>query len=232
MYTQANEKLNYHEESQANAIFGYVTEVDGPENGPIYQQIRSFAQNLKRKAEKDQYLRVLAVSGVKNNIVPAIITAINRRWPQELDGRVSDRAKQAAAEMIYEEIITMELRNVYEQEAFLPTEELDRLTQKHTGYSDFRHLTRANPTLRVDYQHTVQDQKEMLLLRRAYKQWTGKEPFPEVSDTRFMYPTTDRFDSGRRMPGSVLDMPAKTIGHQIEARVNAAAKKAGLLGRW
>jgi hypothetical protein len=36
---------------------------------------------------------------------------------------------------------------------------------------------------------------------------------------------------GRRTPGSVLDIPTKTLGHAVEARMNAAAKRAGLLGR-
>jgi hypothetical protein len=197
----------YREERQAQQILGYVTEVDGPEDGPIYRQIRDTAKNYVRHLDRGDSSRERRIEGVKNGIVPEIVAAMNRRWPGELKGQVSNLAKTVAAERIYDEVVTMEMATIYEEQG-RPVPSMRRMP------IDTRPLS---------------ERPERKKLPPIYTGPVGKEP--QVWIYGGMTPPGGVRPSERRMPGSVLDIPVKTLGHAVEARMNAAAKRAGLLGR-
>lgn len=109
-------ELSYREEKQVERILFYLTEYDGPqddpvtgtEHGPLYREIQRMARLNQPYVASGHLTRDHMVSLVLGRIVPKVITAFNKAFPGEM-GNVTPAAKKAAAERIYDEIVTMEM---------------------------------------------------------------------------------------------------------------------------
>ena len=156
-------ELSYREEKQVERILFYLTEYDGPQddpatgqsNGPLYREIRRMAAGYKPAIDRGSFSREDMIALIKGLYVPKVVKAYDAAFPGEMGGRVTPAAKRAAAERIYDELVTMEMESLAES-------------------------------------------------GRRSRRWA---------------------------PGSVVTMPRETLGHAVEARMNAAAQKAGFLGR-